>query len=89
MRIFSNTLFIYMATKSIDIDTLIDIFNSLSSDKSEMGEQEEGGDTGGGGKAPTKHFDLYKPNRGVANQIGNTKWSDSYPIKRGVANTLF
>ncbi len=78
-----------MSPKSIDIDTLINIFDELSSNKNEMGEQEEGGETTGGGKSPTKHFDLYKPNRGVANQIGNTKWSDSYPIKRGVANTLF
>jgi hypothetical protein len=55
-----------------------------------MGEQDDaGGDTSGGGKSPTKHFDLYKPNRGPANQIGNTKWSDSYAIKRGVANTLY
>jgi hypothetical protein len=78
-----------MVQKSIDIDTLINIFDELSMNKTEMGEQEEtGGDTGGG-KAPTKHFDLYKPNRGPANQIGNTKWSDSYPIKRGVANTLY
>jgi hypothetical protein len=78
-----------MVQKSIDIDTLINIFDELSEIKSEMGEQEDtGGDTGGG-KSPTKHFDLYKPNRGPANQIGNTKWSDSYPIKRGVANTLY
>jgi hypothetical protein len=77
-----------MVIKSIDIDTLINIFDELSNTKGEMGEQEDGGD-GGGGKSPTKHFDLYKPNRGPANQIGNTKWSDSYPIKRGVANTLF
>jgi hypothetical protein len=78
-----------MVQKSIDIDTLINIFDELSEIKSEMGEQEDtGGDTGGG-RAPTKHFDLYKPNRGPANQIGNTKWTDSYPIKRGVANTLY
>ena len=78
-----------MVQKSIDIDTLINIFDELSEIKSEMGEQEDtGGDTGGG-RAPTKHFDLYKPNRGPANQIGNTKWTDTYPIKRGVANTLY
>jgi hypothetical protein len=78
-----------MVQKSIDIDTLINIFDELSEIKSEMGEQEDtGGDTAGG-RAPTKHFDLYKPNRGPANQIGNTKWTDSYPIKRGVANTLY
>jgi hypothetical protein len=77
-----------MQTKSIDIDTLINIFDELSSKQVEMDEQEEGGESSGG-KSPTKHFDLYKPNRGAANQIGNTKWSDSYPIKRGVGNTLF
>lgn len=79
-----------MPQKSIDIDTLIDIFDTLSKKQVEMDEQDDGGgDSGGGGASPTKHFDLYKPNRGVANQIGNTKWSDSYPIKRGVGNTLF
>lgn len=78
-----------MPRKSIDIDTLINIFDSLSGKQVEMGEQEDGGGNTGGGKSPTKHFDLYKPNRGVANQIGNTKWSDSYPIKRGVGNTLY
>lgn len=79
-----------MQPKNIDIDTLINIFDELSGNQVEMGEQDDaGGDSGGGGASPTKHFDLYKPNRGVANQIGNTKWSDSYPIKRGVGNTLF
>ena len=79
-----------MNPKKIDIDTLIDIFDQLSVDDVEMKEQEEsGGETSGTGKSPTKHFDLYQPQRGVANQLGNTKWSDSYPIKRGVANTLF
>ena len=84
-------VFISMARKSFDIDTLIDIFTELSKEpiEKEIGEQEETGQTSGGGKSPTKHFDLYKPNRGVANQIGNTKWSDSYPIKRGVGNTLY
>jgi hypothetical protein len=79
-----------MAGKQIDIDTLIDIFTELSKDPVEMDEQEDGGgDTTGGGKSPTKHFDLYQPQRGPANQLGNTKWSDSYQLKRGVANTLY
>lgn len=81
-------VFITMSVKVIDIDTLIDIFDTLSKTKSEFTEQEDGGE-GSSGPSPTKHFDLYKPERGAANQIGNTKWSDSYPIKRGVANTLF
>lgn len=78
-----------MARKSFDIDILIDMFTELSKNPIEIGEDEESGQTTGGGASPTKHFDLYKPTRGVANQIGNTKWRDSYPIKRGVANTLF
>lgn len=75
-----------MRQKTIGMDVLIDMFQKLSETPLEMGEQEE---TGGGGKSPTKHFDLYKPVRGAANQIGNTKWSDSYTLKRGVGNTLF
>jgi hypothetical protein len=68
------------------MDVLIDMFQKLSETPVEMGEQEETGSTG---TSPTKHFDLYKPVRGAANQIGNTKWSDSYTLKRGVGNTLF
>lgn len=68
------------------MNVLIDMFQKLSETPLEMGEQEETGSTG---KSPTKHFDLYKPVRGAANQIGNTKWSDSYTLKRGVGNTLF
>lgn len=79
-----------MNPKKIDIDTLITIFDNLSETEVEMSEQEDGGgDTSGGGKSPTKHFDLYQPQRGPANQLGNTKWSDSYQLKRGVANTLY
>lgn len=75
-----------MRQKTIGMDVLIDMFQKLSETPVEMGEQEE---TGGGAKSPTKHFDLYQPVRGAANQIGNTKWSDSYTLKRGVGNTLF
>ena len=79
-----------MARKTFDIDTLINIFDELSKKPFEMGEQDDaGGDTGGGGgKSPTKHFDLYKPNRGPANQIGNTKWSDIVKLTRGKANPI-
>jgi hypothetical protein len=84
-----------MAVKTLDIDTLIDIFNGLAQSKNEMGEQE--GDvaaastttTGGGGAgypSVTKWETGIK--RGAANQIGNTKWKDSYTITRGKANTL-
>ena len=83
-----------MAVKILDIDTLTDIFNELAQSKNEMGEQE--GDaaaasttTGGGGAgypSVTKWETGIK--RGAANQIGNTKWKDSYTITRGKANTL-
>lgn len=74
-----------------NIDELIGVFEKLNQKfeiGSELSEQGEGGTTSGG-KAPTKRFDISSPSRGPANQLGNTKWSDSYQIKRGVANTLF
>ena len=84
-----------MAVKTLDIDTLIDIFNELSQNKNEMGEQEgevaaaSTPTTGGGGAgypSVTKWETGIK--RGPANQIGVTKWKDSYTITRGKANTL-
>jgi hypothetical protein len=74
----------------INIEELIGVFEKLNQKfeiGSELSEQGEGGTTGG--KSPTKRFDISSPSRGPANQLGNTKWSDSYQIKRGVANTLF
>ena len=78
-----------MAVKTLDIDTLIDIFNGLAQSKNEMGEQEgESTSTSGGGGYPavTKWETGIK--RGSANPLGNTKWKDSYTITRGKANTL-
>ena len=84
-----------MAVKTLDIDTLIDIFNELAQSKNEMGEQE--GDaaaastttsSGGGTGYPSVTKWETGIKRGPANQIGNTKWKDSYPIVRGKANTL-
>jgi hypothetical protein len=81
-----------MAVKILDIDTLTDIFNELAQSKNEMGEQEgdaAAASTGGGGAgypSVTKWETGIK--RGAANQIGNTKWKDSYTITRGKANTL-
>ena len=75
----------------LNIDDLIDVFdrfNQKFQNNSELSEQGESGTTGGG-KSPTKRFDISSPQRGPANQLGNTKWSDSYQIKRGVGNTLF
>jgi hypothetical protein len=84
-----------MAVKTLDIDTLIDIFNELAQSKNEMGEQE--GDaaaastttsSGGGAGYPSVTKWETGIKRGAANQIGNTKWKDSYTITRGKANTL-
>lgn len=74
---------------NLTVDEYIDIFNKLSnSSKEEMGEQDDAGSTGGG-KSPTKRFDIESPARGVANPLGNTKRFDTSSPKRGVANTLF
>jgi len=84
-----------MAVKTLDIDTLIDIFNELAQSKNEMGEQE--GDaaaastttsSGGGTGYPSVTKWETGIKRGPANQIVNTKWKDSYTITRGKANTL-
>jgi hypothetical protein len=77
-----------MAVKTLDIDTLTDIFNELAQSKNEMGEQEGEPASSGGGSYPavTKWETGIK--RGAANPLGNTKWKDSYTITRGKANTL-
>jgi len=78
-----------MAVKTLDIDTLIDIFNGLAQSKNEMGEQEGEAASSEGGEgypAVTKWETGIK--RGSANPLGNTKWKDSYTITRGKANTL-
>ena len=84
-----------MAVKILDIDTLTDIFNELAQSKNELGEQE--GDaaaastttsSGGGAGYPSVTKWETGIKRGAANQIGNTKWKDSYTITRGKANTL-
>jgi hypothetical protein len=75
---------------NLTVDEYIELFNKLSnSSKEEMGEQDDSGGSTGGGKSPTKRFDISSPKRGPANQLGNTKWSDGYSLTRGVANTLF
>lgn len=80
-----------MAVKTINIDTLIDIFNELSNQKDEFIEQEEGGGgetSGGGAGYPSVTKWETGVTRGPANPIGNTKWRDGYKITRGKANTL-
>lgn len=85
-------IFIGMARKPIDIDTLIDIFKELSVKKDEFIEQDDagGGDTSGGGSAGYPSVTKWETGvtRGPANPVGNTKWRDGYKITRGKANTL-
>jgi hypothetical protein len=75
----------------IDINYYIRMLRSLIGNKVEFEEQETGGATTGSGPPPpypavTKWETGIK--RGSANQVGNTKWKDSYTITRGKANTL-
>jgi len=59
----------------------------------ELGEQDEGtesGESDDGGGAGTASMGVWDSGiaRGVANQLGNTKWADSYQPGRGKANPL-
>ena len=85
-----------MAVKTLDIDTLIDIFNELSQNKNEMGEQEgeaaaASTPTTGGGGAGYPSVTKWETGltRSVANQIDyKAKWKDLNKLTRGKANTL-
>jgi len=75
----------------IDINYYIRMLRSLIGNKVEFEEQDTGGAATSPGPPPgypavTKWETGIK--RGSANQVGNTKWKDSYPITRGKANTL-
>ena len=75
----------------VDIDYYIRMLRSLIGDKIEFDEQEDAGSATSTSPPPvyptvTKWETGIQ--RGSANQIGNTKWKDSYPITRGKANTL-
>tara|TARA_R110001583_G_scaffold50174_3_gene156548 strand:- start:437 stop:967 length:531 start_codon:yes stop_codon:yes gene_type:complete len=59
----------------------------------ELGEQDDGGGTGesdDGGGAGTASMGVWDSGiaRGIANQIANSKWEDSYQPSRGKANPL-
>ena len=59
----------------------------------ELGEQDDGGGTGesdDGGGAGTASMGVWDSGvaRGIANQIANTKWGDSYQPSRGKGNPL-
>lgn len=75
-----------------EIDTLISLMKKYTIKKtgSEIDEQDAASSTTGGGgtKYPTVTKWESGVTRGVANQIGLTKWRDVYKITRGKANTL-
>jgi hypothetical protein len=81
---------------NFDIDNLISLMKGHGSVDSELGEQDAaaagGTSTGGGGgdKPPYPTVTKWETglNRGPANQIANTKWSDIVKMNRGKANTL-
>lgn len=76
------------------IDDIIKIMKDFTTSKNVDGEIDEqdspaaGGTSGGGTKYPTVTKWESGVTRGPANQIGLTKWKDSYKITRGKANTL-
>ena len=83
-----------MNIKTIDMDTLIDIFSQLSKQKNEFTEQDAaGGDSGGassgGGSNVPKWADSYQIKRGPANMLGKQgeKWDTG--LTRGAANQIW
>lgn len=77
------------------LDDLITIYKDLAPQPIDSELEEQGADTTGGasaGSKPPPYPAVTKwetgVKRGSANQIGNTKWKDSYTITRGKANTL-
>lgn len=81
-----------MNIKTIDMDTLIDIFSQLAKQKDEFTEQDAAGGgetTGGGGSSVPKWADGYQLKRGKANMLGKggEKWNTG--ITRGPANQIW
>lgn len=78
----------------MNIDLLISLMDNIanSSTKNEVEEQEAGGDTSADAGTTFPDYPTVTKwtgaAKGPANQIGNTKWRDSYKITRGVGNTL-
>jgi hypothetical protein len=75
----------------VDVDYIIDLlrkytFNEPYKNKLEVGEQEDTGS--GGGKYPAVTKWESGATRGVANQVGLTKWREITQINRGKDNTL-
>ena len=73
-------------------EPLIKISYDEESMEYELGEQEgtESGESDDGGGAGTASMGVWDSGiaRGVANQVTNSKWSDSYATTRGKANPL-
>lgn len=80
-----------MNIKTIDMDTLIDIFSQLAKQKDEFTEQdaEGGGESSGGGSNVPKWADGYQLKRGKANMLGKQgeKWNTG--LTRGPANQIW
>ena len=74
-----------------EVDEIISLMKRYTKSKQdgELGEQDAAaGGTGGGTIYPTVTKWESGVTRGVANQIGLTKWRDITKITRGKANTL-
>tara|TARA_R110000765_G_scaffold249283_1_gene351087 strand:- start:4965 stop:5582 length:618 start_codon:yes stop_codon:yes gene_type:complete len=77
------------------IDSYIDPSDEYDTELGyELGEQDDGGGTGesdDGGGAGTASMGVWDSGitRGIANQVANSKWSDSYQTSRGKSNTLW
>jgi hypothetical protein len=76
----------------LDVDYIIGLmkeytFTDRPKSKSEVGEQEDAA-AGGGSKYPAVTKWESGITRGVANQVGLTKWREINQITRGKANTL-
>ena len=80
--------------KNYEIDELISFMKKYTTENGggEIDEQDAALASGGGGGAKPAYPTVTKwesgATRGVANQIGLTKWRDIYKITRGKANTL-
>lgn len=78
----------------MNIDLLISLMDNIanSSTKDEFSEEDTGGSTSADAGTTFPDYPTVTKwtgaAKGPANQIGNTKWRDSYKITRGVANTL-
>ena len=74
-----------------EIDNIISLMRRYTNSTSDGELDEQEGTTAGGGAKPT-YPAVTKwesgVSRGVANQVGLTKWREIYKITRGKANTL-